>query len=126
MARIVRRTARWLRARQKPSPPLRSHTVRPQCGVESSYRAAMKRTSSRRAVYGFALSITVIILAALVLLWAYLPDPYLRAIGITYYPSKCEMAPLISNSPHQILGACCTNIRARHAGFLCAVRICSD
>ena len=55
----------------------------------------MKRTSSRRAVYGFALSITVIILAALVLLWAYLPDPYLRAIGITYYPSKCEMAPLI-------------------------------
>ncbi|CAL4912506.1 unnamed protein product [Urochloa decumbens] len=39
-------------------------------------------------VYGFVGSITTVIATAVYLAWAYTPEPCLRSLGITYYPSK--------------------------------------
>lgn len=39
-------------------------------------------------VYGFVGSITTVTATAVYLVWAYTPEPYLRSLGITYYPSK--------------------------------------
>ncbi|XP_039821788.1 phosphatidylinositol N-acetylglucosaminyltransferase subunit P-like isoform X5 [Panicum virgatum] len=39
-------------------------------------------------VYGFVGSITTVIATAAYLAWAYTPEPVLRSLGITYYPSK--------------------------------------
>lgn len=39
-------------------------------------------------VYGFVGSITTVIATAVYLAWAYTPEPVLRSLGITYYPSK--------------------------------------
>ncbi|KAF8660440.1 hypothetical protein HU200_058025 [Digitaria exilis] len=39
-------------------------------------------------VYGFVGSITTVIATAVYLAWAYTPEPALRSLGITYYPSK--------------------------------------
>uniref|UniRef100_A0A804P6V1 PIG-P domain-containing protein n=1 Tax=Zea mays TaxID=4577 RepID=A0A804P6V1_MAIZE len=38
-------------------------------------------------VYGFVGSITTVIATAVYLAWAYTPEPVLRSLGITYYPS---------------------------------------
>jgi hypothetical protein len=42
-------------------------------------------------VYGFVGSITTVIATAVYVAWAYTPEPALRSLGITYYPSKYEM-----------------------------------
>ncbi|KAF8688071.1 hypothetical protein HU200_042438 [Digitaria exilis] len=39
-------------------------------------------------VYGFVGSITTVITTVVYLVWAYTPEPCLRSLGITYYPSK--------------------------------------
>ncbi|WVZ87706.1 hypothetical protein U9M48_034304 [Paspalum notatum var. saurae] len=39
-------------------------------------------------VYGFVGSITTVIATAVYLAWAYMSEPVLRSLGITYYPSK--------------------------------------
>ncbi|KAF6153985.1 hypothetical protein GIB67_037689 [Kingdonia uniflora] len=39
-------------------------------------------------VYGFVGSITTVVAAVLFLIWAYTPERWLHAIGITYYPSR--------------------------------------
>ncbi|KAG2575720.1 hypothetical protein PVAP13_7KG374101 [Panicum virgatum] len=39
-------------------------------------------------VYGFVGSITTAMATAVYLAWAYTPEPVLRSLGITYYPSK--------------------------------------
>lgn len=39
-------------------------------------------------VYGFVGSITTVIVTVIYLVWAYTPEPWLHALGITYYPSK--------------------------------------
>ena len=39
-------------------------------------------------VYGFVGSITTVIATAVYLAWAYTPEPCLRSLGITYFPSK--------------------------------------
>ncbi|KAL6844193.1 hypothetical protein ACP4OV_025866 [Aristida adscensionis] len=39
-------------------------------------------------VYGFVGSITTVIATAVYLAWAYTPEPWLRSLGITYYPSR--------------------------------------
>ncbi|WVZ55031.1 hypothetical protein U9M48_005749 [Paspalum notatum var. saurae] len=39
-------------------------------------------------VYGFVGSITTVITTTVYLAWAYTPEPVLRSLGITYYPSK--------------------------------------
>ncbi|RLN18308.1 phosphatidylinositol N-acetylglucosaminyltransferase subunit P-like [Panicum miliaceum] len=39
-------------------------------------------------VYGFVGSITTVIATAVYLAWAYTPEPCLRPLGITYYPSR--------------------------------------
>ncbi|GJN26021.1 hypothetical protein PR202_gb13916 [Eleusine coracana subsp. coracana] len=39
-------------------------------------------------VYGFVGSITTVIATAVYLAWAYMPEPWLHSLGITYYPSK--------------------------------------
>jgi hypothetical protein len=49
-------------------------------------------------VYGFVGSITTVIATAVYLAWAYTPEPVLRSVGITYYPSKYDTL-LFSASP---------------------------
>jgi hypothetical protein len=49
-------------------------------------------------VYGFVGSITTVIATAVYLAWAYTPEPVLRSLGITYYPSKYDTL-LFSPSP---------------------------
>ncbi|XP_068663558.1 phosphatidylinositol N-acetylglucosaminyltransferase subunit P isoform X2 [Aristolochia californica] len=39
-------------------------------------------------VYGFVGSITTIIATAIFFTWAYVPEPWLHYLGITYYPSR--------------------------------------
>ncbi|XWS47501.1 hypothetical protein CRYUN_Cryun14cG0157600 [Craigia yunnanensis] len=39
-------------------------------------------------VYGFVGSITTVVATAIFLVWAYIPEPLLRSIGIFYYPSR--------------------------------------
>lgn len=39
-------------------------------------------------VYGFVGSITIIIATVIFLVWAYVPEPWLHAVGIFYYPSR--------------------------------------
>lgn len=39
-------------------------------------------------VYGFVGSITTIVAAGLFLVWAYVPEPWLHAVGLFYYPSR--------------------------------------
>ena len=52
-------------------------------------------------VYGFVGSITTVIATAVYLAWAYTPEPVLRSVGITYYPSKYDTL-LFSPSPREI------------------------
>ncbi|KAJ0041054.1 hypothetical protein Pint_27230 [Pistacia integerrima] len=40
-------------------------------------------------VYGFVGSITTVVTAVLFLVWTYVPQRWLHAIGIFYYPSRC-------------------------------------
>jgi len=49
-------------------------------------------------VYGFVGSITTAMATAVYLAWAYTPEPVLRSLGITYYPSKYETL-LSSHTP---------------------------
>ncbi|XP_042499518.1 phosphatidylinositol N-acetylglucosaminyltransferase subunit P-like [Macadamia integrifolia] len=39
-------------------------------------------------VYGFVGSITTVVATVIFLGWAYVPEPWLHSIGITYYPSR--------------------------------------
>ncbi|KAJ4970972.1 hypothetical protein NE237_004071 [Protea cynaroides] len=39
-------------------------------------------------VYGFVGSISTIVATVIFLGWAYIPEPWLHSIGITYYPSR--------------------------------------
>jgi phosphatidylinositol glycan class P protein len=42
-------------------------------------------------VYGFVGSISTIVATGLFFLWAYLPEPWLHYLGITYYPSRFKL-----------------------------------
>jgi phosphatidylinositol glycan class P protein len=56
-------------------------------------------------VYGFVGSITTVIATAVYLAWAYTPEPVLRSLGITYYPSKYEtllFAPIAPVTVHDL------------------------
>jgi phosphatidylinositol glycan class P protein len=50
-------------------------------------------------VYGFVGSITTVIATAVCLAWAYTPEPCLRSLGITYYPSKYVLLVCRSSCP---------------------------
>ncbi|KAF9626390.1 hypothetical protein IFM89_033209 [Coptis chinensis] len=39
-------------------------------------------------VYGFVGSISTVVATVIFLMWAYIPQSWLRCMGITYYPSK--------------------------------------
>ncbi|XP_026406951.1 phosphatidylinositol N-acetylglucosaminyltransferase subunit P-like [Papaver somniferum] len=39
-------------------------------------------------VYGFVGSISTIMTTVIYFVWAYTPEPWLRSVGITYYPSR--------------------------------------
>ncbi|CAI0440102.1 unnamed protein product [Linum tenue] len=39
-------------------------------------------------VYGFVGSITTIVATVIFLAWAYVPEPWLHSIGISYYPNR--------------------------------------
>ncbi|GFY07665.1 phosphatidylinositol N-acetylglucosaminyltransferase subunit P [Trichonephila clavipes] len=44
--------------------------------------------TSTRSVYGFVLYITNYTLLLIYLIWAYIPTPWLHALGLTYWPQK--------------------------------------
>lgn len=48
----------------------------------------MANEAVRREYYGFVLYLASIVLLAMYLIWALVPDPLLAAVGITYYPPK--------------------------------------
>jgi hypothetical protein len=56
-----------------------------------SFAAARDHGPKPSEVYGFVGSITTVIATAVYVAWAYTPEPALRSLGITYYPSKYEM-----------------------------------
>ncbi|KAF8380665.1 hypothetical protein HHK36_028155 [Tetracentron sinense] len=39
-------------------------------------------------VYGFVGSISTVVTTVIFLVWAYVPEPWLHSVGITYYPSR--------------------------------------
>ncbi|KAF8370118.1 hypothetical protein HHK36_031847 [Tetracentron sinense] len=39
-------------------------------------------------VYGFVGSISTVVTTGIFLVWAYVPEPWLHSVGITYYPSR--------------------------------------
>lgn len=39
-------------------------------------------------VYGFVGAITTVVATVIVMIWAYVPDPWLHSVGISYYPSR--------------------------------------
>ncbi|GLJ36934.1 hypothetical protein SUGI_0746850 [Cryptomeria japonica] len=47
-----------------------------------------KQGANTSEVYGFVGSISTIVVIGLFFLWAYLPEPWLHYLGITYYPSR--------------------------------------
>ncbi|KAK1320619.1 Phosphatidylinositol N-acetylglucosaminyltransferase subunit P [Acorus calamus] len=49
-------------------------------------------------VYGFVGSISTVVATVIVFVWAYIPEPWLHSLGITYYPSS--MIPSLA----QLLG----------------------
>ncbi|XP_078447284.1 phosphatidylinositol N-acetylglucosaminyltransferase subunit P-like [Wolffia australiana] len=49
---------------------------------------AGERGAKPTEVYGFVGAISTVITTAVFLVWAYTPEPWLHALGITYYPSK--------------------------------------
>ncbi|XP_066350454.1 phosphatidylinositol N-acetylglucosaminyltransferase subunit P-like [Miscanthus floridulus] len=65
----------------------RPHRDWPPCTRSSSF-AARDHGPKPSEVYGFVGSITTVIATAVYLAWAYTPEPVLRSVGITYYPSK--------------------------------------
>jgi phosphatidylinositol glycan class P protein len=66
--------------------------------TRSSSFAARDHGPKPSEVYGFVGSITTVIATAVYLAWAYTPEPVLRSVGITYYPSKYDTL-LFSASP---------------------------
>eukprot|EP00850_Spirogloea_muscicola_P013860 SM000096S24889 [mRNA] locus=s96:322373:324062:- [translate_table: standard] len=47
-----------------------------------------KRGAKPAEAYGFVCSIAIVVAYVLYILWAYLPEAYLHAAGVTYYPSR--------------------------------------
>ncbi|KAF8407438.1 hypothetical protein HHK36_006571 [Tetracentron sinense] len=41
-------------------------------------------------VYGFVGSISTVVTTGIFLVWAYVPEPWLHSVGITYYPSSLD------------------------------------
>ena len=66
--------------------------------TRSSSLAARDHGPKPSEVYGFVGSITTVIATTVYLAWAYTPEPVLRSVGITYYPSKYDTL-LFSPSP---------------------------
>jgi len=101
----ARKTMEWPPPSTSPSLVVRSprQTVslirnrRPHRDWDQSSRspsfAARDHGPKPSEVYGFVGSITTVIATAVYLAWAYTPEPVLRSLGITYYPSKYEMLP---------------------------------
>lgn len=44
--------------------------------------------SPERGIYGFVLYLTSYVCFAIYLIWAYVPTPYLHAVGLYYWPHK--------------------------------------
>lgn len=55
---------------------------------EGRFALSNKQGAKLLEVYGFVGSISTIVAAGLFFLWAYLPEPWLHYLGITYYPSR--------------------------------------
>ncbi|MQM10875.1 hypothetical protein Taro_043775 [Colocasia esculenta] len=51
-------------------------------------RASGEHGPKPSEVYGFVGAISTVISTVVILVWAYIPEPWLRDLGITYYPSK--------------------------------------
>ncbi|KAJ2712508.1 hypothetical protein H4R19_002716 [Coemansia spiralis] len=77
-------TASLLRLTQEPGAPPES-LLSPPSSVASREAAASTPTHE---YYGFVLYLVSLAAFAVYLLWAYLPDGALEALGITYYPDR--------------------------------------
>eukprot|EP01018_Ginkgo_biloba_P010475 Gb_18801 [translate_table: standard] len=55
---------------------------------EGGFGSSNKQGAKPSEVYGFVGSISTIVAIGLFFLWAYLPEPWLHILGITYYPSR--------------------------------------
>eukprot|EP00850_Spirogloea_muscicola_P004672 SM000020S06022 [mRNA] locus=s20:440471:442331:- [translate_table: standard] len=64
-----------------------------------------KRGAKPAEAYGFVCSIAVVVAYVLYILWAYLPDAYLHAAGVTYYPSRYWAIAIPSYVPVALLFA---------------------
>ncbi|KAL8542575.1 hypothetical protein ACS0TY_003452 [Phlomoides rotata] len=45
-------------------------------------------------VYGFIISITIVVATGALIIWAYVPEHWLHNLGIYYYPSRYQALPV--------------------------------
>jgi phosphatidylinositol glycan class P protein len=62
-------------------------------GASVSLRDAVQTTGPKQGakpteVYGFVGAISTLVGFAVFLIWAYLPEPWLHTMGVTYYPNR--------------------------------------
>nr|DAD48617.1 TPA_asm: hypothetical protein HUJ06_018554 [Nelumbo nucifera] len=54
----------------------------------SGFSVSEEHGAKPSEVYGFVVSISTVIITVIFFIWAYLPEPWLHYVGITYYPSR--------------------------------------
>ncbi|KAK9094510.1 hypothetical protein Scep_025979 [Stephania cephalantha] len=54
----------------------------------SGFAVSKENSPKPSEVYGFVGSISTVVAIVLFLIWAYIPEPWLHSVGITYYPSR--------------------------------------
>ncbi|KAK9123574.1 hypothetical protein Sjap_013176 [Stephania japonica] len=54
----------------------------------SGFAVSKENGPNPSEVYGFVGSISTVVATVLFLIWAYIPEPWLHSVGITYYPSR--------------------------------------
>lgn len=74
----------------KGASPIEVEKLLTECATPTNRKITQpqKRGASQVEVYGFVAWVTSGVLYFLYLLWAFLPNAWLEAVGITYYPDK--------------------------------------
>lgn len=105
-----------------PFPPLTHKTLSSPTKLKPATRASGGRAPE---FYGFVAQLVVLLSYILFLLWALLPDKVIHALGIRWYPARCDSIPssvtvltlLLSGSghcyfQHGLLSSSCWHIGA--------------